>query len=81
MLNTPGMKTRIVVLGAGFGGMELTTLLSEQIADDADITLIDHGDSFVFGYSKLDVMFRGASPEAVRLPVRRVREAGRALRP
>jgi sulfide:quinone oxidoreductase len=68
MLNTPRMKKRIVVLGAGFGGMELTTLLSEQVAGDADITLIDQGDSFVFGYSKLDVMFRGASPEAVRLP-------------
>jgi sulfide:quinone oxidoreductase len=62
------MKKRIVVLGAGFAGMELTTLLSEQVADDADITLIDHGDSFVFGYSKLDVMFRGADPHAVRLP-------------
>ena len=62
------MTQRIVILGAGFGGMELSTLLSEGVADDAEITLIDHGDSFVFGYSKLDVMFRGAAPEAVRLP-------------
>jgi len=62
------MTQRIVILGAGFGGMELSTLLSEEVAGDADITLIDHGDSFVFGYSKLDVMFRGAAPEAVRLP-------------
>ena len=62
------MTQRIVILGAGFGGMELSTLLSEEVAGDAEITLIDHGDSFVFGYSKLDVMFRGAAPEAVRLP-------------
>ena len=62
------MKQRIVILGAGFGGMELSTLLSEEVANDADITLIDQGDAFVFGYSKLDVMFRGAAPEAVRLP-------------
>ena len=32
------------------------------------MTIIDKGDSFVFGYSKLDVMFRGATPETVRLP-------------
>ena len=62
------MTQRIVILGAGFGGMELSTLLSEGVAGDAEITLIDHGDSFVFGYSKLDVMFRGAAPDAVRLP-------------
>ena len=62
------MKKRIVVLGAGFGGMELTTLLSEQVADDADITLIDQGDSFVFGFAKLDVMFGRQTADAVRLP-------------
>lgn len=64
------MKQRIVVLGAGFGGMELSTLLSEQVPDEVDVTLIDQSDSFVFGYSKLDVMFRGAPPESVRLPYR-----------
>jgi sulfide:quinone oxidoreductase len=62
------MTQRIVILGAGFGGLELSTLLSEEVAGDADITLIDQGESFVFGYSKLDVMFRGAAPAAVRLP-------------
>jgi sulfide:quinone oxidoreductase len=62
------MSTRIVVLGAGFGGLELSTILSEQLGDDADVTLIDKGDAFVFGYSKLDVMFGRATLEAVRLP-------------
>ena len=51
------MKTRVVVLGAGFGGLELTTMLSEALSDEIEVTLIDKNDSFVFGYSKLDVMF------------------------
>jgi len=61
-------KPRIVVLGAGFGGLELTTLLSEAMGDSIDATLIDKSDSFIFGFSKLDVMFGLKQPEAVRLP-------------
>ena len=48
---------RIVILGAGFGGLELSTLLSEEFDQDADVVLIDKSDGFVFGFSKLDVMF------------------------
>ena len=62
------MKSRVLILGAGFGGLELATILSDALADEIDVTVIDKGDSFIFGYSKLDVMFRGASPESVRLP-------------
>ncbi len=61
------METRVVVLGAGFGGLELATSLSEALGHDVDVTLIDKNDSFVFGYSKLDVMFGRATPDAVRL--------------
>lgn len=61
------MATRIVVLGAGFGGLELSTILSDELGAAADVTLIDQGDAFVFGYSKLDVMFGRETPEAVRL--------------
>ena len=64
------MKTRIVVLGAGFGGLELSTLLSESLGDSVDVTLIDKSDAFVFGFSKLDVMFAHAKADAVRLPYR-----------
>ncbi len=49
--------SRIVILGAGFGGLELATTLSEELGDDIDVTLIDRSDSFLFGYAKLDVMF------------------------
>jgi sulfide:quinone oxidoreductase len=57
---------RILVLGAGFGGLELTTRLSESLGDDADVVLIDGAEDFVFGFSKLDVMFGRTSSDAVR---------------
>jgi sulfide:quinone oxidoreductase len=57
---------RILVLGAGFGGLELTTRLSDELGDDVDIVLIDQADGFVFGFSKLDVMFGRTTAEAVR---------------
>jgi sulfide:quinone oxidoreductase len=62
------MKTRVLVLGAGFGGLELATSLSEELGEEVEVTLIDKGDSFVFGFSKLDVMFGRKAAEAVRLP-------------
>jgi len=64
------MKSRVLVLGAGFGGMELSTLLSEALGETADVTVIEKSDAFIFGYSKIDVMFGRATPEAVRLPYR-----------
>jgi sulfide:quinone oxidoreductase len=57
---------RVLVLGAGFGGLELTTRLSDALGDSADIVLIDKADGFVFGFSKLDVMFGRTTPGAVR---------------
>lgn len=57
---------RILVLGAGFGGLELTTRLSDALGDAADIVLIDKADGFVFGFSKLDVMFGRTTPAAAR---------------
>ncbi len=70
------MKTRVVVLGAGFGGLEFTTMLSEAIGDSLDLTLIDKNDSFVFGFSKLDVMFGRETPDSVRLPYRKIVKPG-----
>jgi sulfide:quinone oxidoreductase len=60
------MKTRVVVLGAGFGGLELTTILSGAMGDALDVVLIDKSDSFVFGFSKLEVMFGRQQPSEVR---------------
>ena len=61
---------RVVVLGAGFGGLELTTRLSEEFGADVDVVLIDKTDDFVFGFSKLEVMFGRARSEQVRHPYR-----------
>src|SRR6201996_7214042 len=80
---------RILILGAGFGGLELSTQLSEALGTRAEVTLIDKNDGFTFGYSKLDLMFRGASAESVRLPyaefvkpgVRLLRETVTAIDP
>jgi sulfide:quinone oxidoreductase len=75
------MRTRVLILGAGFGGLELATTLSESLGDQADVTVIDRSDSFVFGYAKLDVMFGRTTPEAVRLPYSAISKPGmRVLR-
>jgi sulfide:quinone oxidoreductase len=61
---------RVLVLGAGFGGLELTTRLSDELGDDVEVVLIDQSDGFVFGFSKLDVMFGRTDADAVHHPYR-----------
>jgi sulfide:quinone oxidoreductase len=41
---------RIVILGAGFAGLELATLLSEEFGQDAGVVLIDKSDGFVSAF-------------------------------
>jgi sulfide:quinone oxidoreductase len=67
------MNERVLVLGAGFGGLELSTMLSEA---GVEVTLIDCSETFVFGYSKLDVLFGRTSREAVRLPYDEIAKPG-----
>jgi sulfide:quinone oxidoreductase len=62
------MTTSVLVLGAGFGGLELSSRLSEELGDQIEVTLIDRSDAFVFGFSKFDVLFGTLAPDAVRLP-------------
>ena len=66
----------MVVLGAGFGGLELSSRLSEALGDDVDVTLIDKSDVFVFGFAKLDVMFGVKPIEEVRYPYRDIAKPG-----
>jgi len=71
----------VLILGAGFGGLELSTLLSEALGEEVSVTVIDKSDTFVFGYSKLDVLFGRSTPAAVKLPYREVAKPGvRVLR-
>jgi len=67
---------QIVVLGAGFGGLELSSRLSAEFGTSLDLVLIDKSPEFVFGFSKLDVMFGHAPPEAVRHPYREIAMPG-----
>ncbi|MDA7429876.1 FAD/NAD(P)-binding oxidoreductase [Primorskyibacter aestuariivivens] len=62
------MKSKVLILGAGFGGLELATLLSEALDKDADVTIIDKNDRFTFGYSRIDVMFGKTTLDTVCLP-------------
>ncbi|HUG49820.1 MAG TPA: FAD-dependent oxidoreductase [Terrimesophilobacter sp.] len=67
---------RVVVLGAGFGGLELTTRLSDAFGDEIEIVLIDQADAFVIGFSKLDVMFGRTDAGAVRHRYREIVKPG-----
>jgi sulfide:quinone oxidoreductase len=51
-------------------------MLSEALGDTVDMTLIDKNDAFVFGFSKLDVMFGRAMPDAVRLAYSEIAKPG-----
>ena len=56
---------KVLLLGAGFGGLELSSLLSEELGDQVEVTLIDRAEGFVFGFSKLDVMFGRTTADTV----------------
>ena len=56
---------RVVILGAGFGGLETATGLSAVMKEDYEITLIDKNDSFFIGFSKIDVLFGHRTEEQV----------------
>jgi sulfide:quinone oxidoreductase len=49
-------KKQVVILGAGFGGLELASRLSESLSDEVSVALIDKNAAFMFGYAKLDVL-------------------------
>ena len=76
MLNSNKKRLHIVVLGAGFGGLEITSVLSERIGDRIDLTLIDKSDSFYFGFSKLDVMFGRRTAKSVKLSYGKIVKPG-----
>lgn len=58
--------TNVLILGAGFGGLELSTLLSESMADTVEVTLIDQSDSFIFGFEKFEIMLGRKSLDELR---------------
>jgi sulfide:quinone oxidoreductase len=72
--------THVVILGAGFAGLELATRLSESLAGDVRTTLIDQNESFTFGFSKLDVLFGRKATADVQLRYADISKEGVAFR-
>ena len=66
----------VVILGAGFGGLEVASRLSDAVRDQVRVTLIDQNDGFTFGFSKLDILFGRQTADAVRLPYRELAKPG-----
>src|SRR3954466_14959901 len=66
----------VVILGAGFGGLELASRLSDSVADEVRVTLIDQNDAFTFGFSKLDILFGRADAAEVRIPYHELAKPG-----
>ncbi len=69
-------RRHVVILGAGFGGLELATCLSETIADAVRVTLIDRNEAFYFGFSKLEVMLGRQSAQEIQLPYGELEKEG-----
>jgi sulfide:quinone oxidoreductase len=70
------VKRHVVILGAGFGGLELATRLSESLADEVRVTLLDQNDSFSFGFAKLDILFGRKAREDVLLHYSEISKEG-----
>jgi sulfide:quinone oxidoreductase len=70
------VKRHVLILGAGFGGLELAARLSETLQDVVRVTLLDRNDPFVFGYSKLEVMLGRQAADEVRIPYREIETDG-----
>jgi len=70
------VKKHVVILGAGFAGLELATRLSDALADDVRVTLLDQNDSFSFGFSKLDILFARKARADVLLQYRDISKEG-----
>jgi sulfide:quinone oxidoreductase len=66
----------VVILGAGFGGLELASRLSGSLADEVRVTLIDQNDGFTFGFAKLGVLFEGKEASAVKIPYSELAKPG-----
>jgi len=70
------MKKQVLILGAGFAGLELAARLSDSLEDEVQVTLLDQNDSFSFGFSKLDIMFGRKATADVRLHYRDISKRG-----
>ena len=54
--------------------------LSDSVADEVDVTLIDQNDAFTFGFSKLDILFGRKEAASVRIQDSEIAKNGVELR-
>jgi NADH dehydrogenase len=67
MENVPGMKPRVVIVGAGFGGLEAAKKLA---CEDVDLTVIDRTNYHLFQPLLYQVATAALSPADIAAPVR-----------
>lgn len=70
------MAKHILILGAGFGGLEAATSLRKKLDDSYKITLIDKNDFFIIGFTKFDVMFGRRTVSDVKSYYKNIAGAG-----
>jgi sulfide:quinone oxidoreductase len=71
---------QVLILGAGFGGLELATRLSDLLRDEVQVTLVDQNDSFIFGFSKLEILFGRQTRDELRCSYRDISKPGLVYR-
>lgn len=57
------MSGKILILGGGFGGLEVATRLRDSLGETHEISLVDRKDYFSIGFTKFDLMFGRRKPE------------------
>jgi len=57
------MGNRILILGGGFGGLEVATRLRGTLDETYEITIVDKKDFFSIGFAKFELMFGRRQPE------------------
>jgi len=70
------MGSSILILGAGFGGLEASTRLRAALDESFEITVVDQHDFFNFGFTKFDLMFGRREPEACKEKLSALDEKG-----
>ena len=61
-------KARVVVLGAGFAGLETAFYLRHTLHDKVDLTLVADRDYFLFKPNTIYIPF-GEDPEKFKIPL------------
>ena len=64
----PGMASKVLILGGGFGGLETAFDLRLLAGDEADITLVSDQDHFLFKPNSIYVPF-GLDPDRLKVPL------------